>query len=205
MTTFFSVDVETTSTNPFDGHLLSVGIQPVTFNPATLNASLLPDKFYVRIDCYRDLEIEGWFDGTSNSPTYQWWMEQNAEARADSWENTALVRHSAATAAAMMQEWVCEVEPNSRDAIFVANPVSFDKPWVDRLCSETGIISPFHYQSLCLRSMKFGLRHGSAWVSTRDNHDPKIPHHAFHDAYAQALDLLAMLNERDFSEVLNAA
>jgi hypothetical protein len=42
-------------------------------------------------------------------------------------------------------------------------------------------------------------------VSTRDNHDPKIPHHAFHDAYAQALDLLAMLNERDFSEVLNAA
>jgi hypothetical protein len=204
MTTFFSVDVETTSTNPFDGHLLTVGVQPVHFDSATLKTALLPEKFYARIDCNRDLEIEGWFDGTSTSDTYRWWMEQNTEARADSWENTALIRHSAPVVAGMLQEWVCEVEPSDRDRIFVANPVSFDKAWVDRLFSDTGFVNPFHYQSLCLRSMKFGLRVCSQWVSTRDNHSPKIPHHAFHDAYAQALDLVAMLAERDATSVVAA-
>lgn len=195
MTTFFSVDVETSALTPWDGWLLTVGIQPVTF-VAGERAEMHPDRFYVRIDREDELATTGW-DEPGRSDTYAWWCEQSAEAQDEAFRDPNLVRHFPETAAMMIAEFVASVEPDPKQRIFVANPVSFDKMWLDELFASAGIPNPFHYQSLCLRSMKFGLRKGSPWVSTRDNHDPKVPHHAFHDAHAQALDLLAMLTERD--------
>lgn len=195
MTTFFSVDVETSATDPWNGWLLTVGIQPVRHTPG-LGAEMLPDRFYVRIDRHDELVVSGW-DEPGKSDTYEWWTKQNDEAQDEAFRDHSLVRHTPETAALMLAEFVCGVEPEQRERIFVANPVSFDKAWVDELFASTGLPNPFHYQSLCLRSMKFGLRRGSPWGSSRDNHDPKVPHHAFHDAHAQALDLLAMLAERD--------
>lgn len=195
MTTFFNVDVETSALTPWEGWLLTVGIQPVRYTPG-LGAEMLTDRLYVRIDREDELAVSGW-DQPGRSETYAWWCEQNPEAQNEAFRDPNLVRHFPDTAAMMVVEFVASVEPDPKKRIFVANPVSFDKMWVDELFASTGIPNPFHYQSLCLRSMKFGLRPGSDWVSTRDNHSPDVPHHAFHDAHAQARDLLAMLAERD--------
>ena len=195
MTTFFNVDVETSALTPWEGYLLTVGIQPVRYTPH-LGAEMLADRFYVRIDRTDELSFSQW-DEPGRSETYEWWVNQSAAAQDEAFRDLSLVRHDPETAAMMTVEFVAGVEPDPKQRIFVANPVAFDKMWLDELFASTGIANPFHYQSLCLRSMKFGLRPNSAWGSTRDNHDPEIPHHAFHDAHAQALDLLAMLAERD--------
>lgn len=200
MTTFFSVDVETSATDPWNGYLLTVGIQPVRFKDGT--AWLAPERCYVRIDRYEELLATQW-DEPGRSDTYAWWCEQNEEAQNEAFRDHNLVRHEPTTAAMMIVEFVNSLESEQRDRIFVANPVSFDKMWLDQLFVDTGIPNPFHYQSLCLRSMKFGLRKQSLWGASRDNHDPKVPHHAFHDAYAQALDLLNMLAERDNEFVMD--
>lgn len=204
MTTFFSLDVETSGLTPWDGYLLTIGVQPVLFDVETQAPSLSQERFYVRIDRSELLDQYGWTE-PGVSDTYAWWMEQNEEAKREAWLDPDLLRHSAFAAAEMLHRWVVKVEPEQKNRIFVANPVSFDKMWIDALYGETGLMGPFHYQSLCLRSMKFGLRKKSSWGSSRDNHDPKVPHHAFHDAYAQALDLIVMLNERDAMSLVDEA
>ena len=195
MTTFFNVDVETSALTPWDGYLLTVGIQPVHYTPG-LGAAMGEERFYVRIDRNDELAASGWWDG-QGTDTFRWWCDQSAEAQDEAWRDGGLVRHEPETAALMLVEFVNGVEADPKERIFVANPVAFDKMWVDELFASTGITNPFHYQSLCLRSMKFGLREKSPWGGTRDNHEPKVPHHAFHDAHAQALDLLTMIAERD--------
>lgn len=196
MTTFFSVDVETSATDPWNGWLLTIGVQPVRFVPR-VSAEVLSDRFYVRIDRLDELSYSDWYIPKGDATSYEWWTRQGDEAQDEAFRDHNLVRHAPETAALMLAEFVAAVEPEQRQRVFVANPVSFDKPWVDELFSTTGIPNPFHYQSLCLRSMKFGIRKWSPWGEDRDNHDPKVPHHAFHDAHAQALDLLDMLGERD--------
>ena len=71
------------------------------------------------------------------------------------------------------------------------------------LFDETGVPDPFHYRSLCLRSMKFGMRPRSEWGNDREDHKPAIPHHALWDARAQALDLVQMLAERDTTRAVD--
>lgn len=210
MTTFFSVDVETSGLTPWHGSLLTVGIQPVLFkeilvvNEDCPPGIIIPEKFYVRIDCTEELEISrkagGWGNPDNPSTSYGWWIEQNHKAQDEAFRDDSLVRHSRQIAARMIVEFLNEIEPVLTDRIFVANPVSFDKMWLNYLFATTGVNDPFHYQSLCLRSMKFGLRKNSRWVSVRDNHAPLVPHHALHDAYAQAEDLVKMLWERDKKE-----
>lgn len=195
MTTFFSVDVETSATNPFEGYLLTVGIQPVRFDQHTLRVDMAPSSLYVRIDRSWELSQTDW--ETSTSDTRKWWDTQSQLVRDEAWADATLVRHDETMAARMITEYVHEVETDPAQRIFVANPVAFDKAWIDRLYGEVGMDSPFHYRSLCLRSMKFGLRAASAWGSDRENHDPLIAHHALYDAVAQAHDLISMLNERD--------
>lgn len=199
MTTFFSVDVETSATDPWNGWLLTIGIQPIHYVPHQ-EPILLVERLYVRIDRTDELSTTRW-DQPGRSDTYQWWTQQDERAQDEAFRDLTLVRHEPETAAMMVAEFVASLEDDPNHRIFVANPVSFDKPWLDELFAATGIPNPFHYQSLCLRSMKFGLRPKSSWSATRDNHNPTIPHHAFHDAYAQALDLVAMLKERDGSPI----
>lgn len=196
MTTFFSVDVETSALDPWTGHLLTVGIQPVCWTPGA-RPFMTPDKLYVRIDREESLAISGWDNPDNPSDTYQWYMKQESIVADEAWRNPTLVRHDPETAARMIAEFCLEIEADPKERVFVANPVSFDKMWLEELFATTGVTNPFHYQTLCLRSMKFGIRQASPWGMTRDNERPLIPHHAFHDAYAQALDLVAMLAERD--------
>lgn len=201
MTTFFSADVETSALDPWNGSLLTAGIATVRFEADPFHWDLLPHKCYVRIDRTDELRLQAdigtWENTEDPNSTYSWWIKQNDQAQDEAFRDPNLLRHGPVTAARMIAEFVREVEPDPKKRIFVANPVSFDKMWFEELFVTTGIDNPFHYQTLCLRSMKFGLRAGSDWVSTRDNHEPKIAHHAYWDALAQAHDLIAMLEERE--------
>lgn len=192
MTTFFSIDVETSGLTPGVGHLLTVGVQPVQWDGERWACGI---PVYVRIDRAAELETDPhWRDGDD---THDWWAQQSPEARAEAWEDATLLRHDPMTAARILVEHAVGTESHAESRVFVANPVAFDRMWLTTLFDETGIADPFHYRSLCLRSMKYGLRAGSAWGSDRENHTPKLPHHALSDAQAQALDLIAMLAERD--------
>lgn len=185
---FFSVDVETSGLVPGrDGELLTIGVEAVSARGNSLG------EFYVRINPPDDLR------GSS----MEWWAEQSPEVRDEAYENNSLVRHNQWMAASMLAEFVTE-RAEGDDAVFVANPVAFDKAWIDYLFALTCVDNPFHYRSLCLRSMKFGLRPGSEWGSDRENHTPKIPHHALWDAKAQADDLRSMLTERDTVKDISA-
>lgn len=197
MTTFFSVDVETSDTRlgASMAHLLTIGVQPVVWEPRK-TPEMLADRFYVRVDH----PLKGWptMDASeAQTDTHRWWLEQSEEARNEAYADTSLLRHPRHIAAKMLDEFCRDHEADAARRIFVANPVAFDKPWIDLLMAESGIDGTFHYRSLCLRSMKFGLRISSEWGSDRENHQPVIPHHAYWDAKAQALDLIDMLNERD--------
>jgi len=197
MTTFFSCDVETTSTSPLTGDLLTLGIQPIHFYADQL-AIEHPKNLYIRIEQQETLDQDpNWGDADNPASSYGWWIKQNEQAQDEAWRDRTLVRHDLITAAKMVSEFVKEIEQDPKQRIFVANPVSFDKPWFEQMFWMADVEDPFHYQSLCLRSMKFGLRKESPWVMTRDNHEPKIPHHALWDAVAQAYDLISMLGERD--------
>lgn len=198
MTIFFSIDVETSDTDRQRGLLLSVGIQPIKWTPG-MDASLVHLAWYERIDRTEELTRRGWFDGTCKTDTYQWWVQQNDKAQDEAWRDLRLQRFGPSLAAERIINYVDYILSSfgEREAFFVANPVAFDKGWIDDLFSYTHQTNPFHYRSLCLRSMRFGLRKGSNWGSVRDDHPSDIPHHALRDAQAQALDLIDMLKERD--------
>lgn len=200
-TLFFSIDVESSDTDRYLGNLLSVGGQLVVHDKD--GAYLTGDGFYTRIDQTPHLRMNGWFDGSCPTDTYKWWVEQNAVAQDEAWRDLTLHRVPALDAAIDLANWVTELQETfkAKDAFFVANPVAFDKGWIDDLFSQVNmdadVLHPFHYRSLCLRSMRFGLRKGSSWGSERDTHVSKVPHHPLEDAIAQALDLVDMLKERD--------
>jgi hypothetical protein len=191
VTTFFSVDVESSALTPWEGHLLTVGIQIVQPDGS------FGDRLYVRID-RTDLVwlADGRMDGFSED-TGLWWAQQAVDVQGEAFGDPTLLRHTPVTAARMIYEFVVDHEPDDEGRVFVANPVAFDKMWVDSLFAETGVANPFHYRSLCLRSMKFGMRPASAWGDDRTEHRSTVPHHALHDAIAQARDLSDMLAERD--------
>lgn len=182
---FFSVDVETSGFTPATGRLLTVGIHVV--RPTKYGGELMPDSLYVRM-------TRGVVKPDDSSMA--WWAEQDEIVRNEAYADDTLVRHSPIVAARMICEFVANVCPEPEGRVFVANPVAFDKMWMTSLFDEARLIDPFHYRSLCLRSMKFGLNPGSEWGNDRSDHKPLIPHHALSDAHAQALDLCDMLNER---------
>lgn len=201
MTTFFSVDVETSALDPWHGELLTVGIHVVEHDPLTKRTRLSDAHCYVRINRYKELEERSakglWGNEANPNSSFGWWQRQNKAARDDAYADPTLPRLNALNAAEVISAFCVSIQPIAKERVFVANPVSFDHMWLKALFSETGVEDPFHYQSLCLRSMKFGLREGTSWGSERDNALPEIPHHALHDARAQAIDLVNMLIERD--------
>lgn len=198
--TFFSVDVETTHTSPTQGHLLTIGIQIVETRDDRWDSYHLTDSLYCRVD-RTDIYPE-WFQTlTDPASTLSWWLKQNDEAQAEAFREMRLTRHSAGEVADVITDFVVRAQPAPTRRVFVANPVSFDKPWVDALFEEARgpfrPSNPFPHRTLCLRSMRFGLQPGNEWGPERVNHNPAIPHHALSDAIAQAEDLVAMLTERE--------
>lgn len=192
--TFFSVDIETSDARLGRGRIFTIGAVPVSWSPGW-TAELVPDTFYVRLD-YPTL-LDEWRNEPPDTDTYKWWSQQSDRARAEAYEDPDLLRSTPTGALRMLTEFVRTYNLETEPATFVANPVAFDKGFIDELYGTLGMESPFHYRSLCLRSMKFGMRFGSAFGNDREDHAPKIPHHALSDAIAQAHDLISMLNERD--------
>lgn len=195
--TFFSVDVETSALSLARGRLLTIGIVPVRFvrSGGSFVYEMLDGRFYVRIDRADELARDLW--RTDPDSAYSFWSRQDAAVRGEAYEDLSLERVTPERAAFDLQHWTCSIEPHQEQRVFVANPVAFDKMWVDSLFDEVGIDGPFHWRSLCLRSMKFGLTPNSSWGDDREGHEPKIPHHALSDAEAQAYDLIDMLTRRE--------
>ena len=175
MTVFFSVDVETTGTNPVDPthHLTSVGAIVV------YETGLLGPSWYCRID-YPD----EWGEGTR-----EWWLSQNKAAKQEQFTTD---RADPKLSAIQFVQWVESQVAEDEEAIFVANPATFDYAWVLRWLTVFGIQSPFHYRTMCLRSADWGRNPGQ-WGLPRDGHKSVILHHALADAQAQAMDLVDLL------------
>lgn len=191
---FFSVDVETSGLNPWNGELLTVGV-------AIVNASDPRDPYITNGSFYqRHLVVltDEWYDESlpTENETCLWWRQQDKYVKEEAYLETGLKRLSTDELALMLSDWVIEKEPDYNQRFFVANPVGFDKMWIDWLFEAAKMPNPFHYRALCLRSMKYGrtsLTGDLTYGSERANHKPEIPHHAFYDAYAQAEDLVVML------------
>lgn len=188
MSTFFSVDVETSSTNPFTGELLTVGVVAVD-KGGTVLADL-----YVRLDPLNGIE---WDEDTKT-----WWESQEIDVRMEAYEDEDLVRLYPHQAARMIREFVHKhgtVEDGSNENVFVANPVSFDYPWIVKMFTQSNVPNPFGYRTLCLRSAAWAGN--GLWGGKRDTNKPRCPHHALSDAHAQALDLITLIAGPEAAEV----
>lgn len=204
-TMFFSVDVETTHTDPRLGKLLSIGIQPVFWQQGE-EAQLVSTQFYMRVD--QTAHYPEWFATlTDPASTLSWWLKQDNAVQDEAFRDLTQERFHPIEVATQMAEFVDEVcdaqgvDIPLKHRVFCANPVVFDKAWVDALWNEAvesmGLLTfeyPFHYRALCLRSMGFGLRLGDGWDTWGRTHQADLPHHALSDAWAQARDLKEMLD-----------
>jgi len=173
VTTFYSVDVETTGLNPHnrDHQLATVGAIAVS------DLGLIGESWYARLR-FRD----SWEDGTR-----EWWLQQNDVALTEMLDGN---RMRPSSAAALFADWV--ESTSDGHAVFVANPATFDHSWIQRWMTAANVTMPFDYRTLCLRGADWG-RNPGPWGLERNGHKSLIPHHALFDAQAQALDLLDLL------------
>lgn len=191
--TFFVIDVETSCLNPFepDPMLFTVGAVAVSQG----GNILYNDVFYQRIHNTPDLPVE-WFDWTlpTKNPTCEWWRQQNLEAVREAWLDRSLERFPMMKVAADLDAWVVHIEPDPSQRFVTANPSYFDKMWIEWMYTVEGLQSPFHYRTLCLRSMHFGIDDGDEFGKSREGHKPEVEHIALHDAIAEARDLQDMID-----------
>lgn len=202
-TMFFSVDVETTHTDPISGMVLTIGIQPVIWLP---NRPAIIDEhksLYLRIDQTR--WYSDWFTTlTDPNSTLSWWLRQDEAVQNEAFRDTTLPRCDEFTAVTQIASYVDNVANGitPKNRVFAANPVTFDRAWIDSLWTNVRFSKdateippmPFHYRSLCLRSMAFALRMREGWDTWGRTNSPEMPHHALSDAQAQARDLKEMLD-----------
>lgn len=192
-TLFVSVDVETTGPSPVVADLLTLGACAVTEGGEVLESSAL----YLRLHYDR---AKRW-----DKATHTWWEQQDETVRHEAYGNnrtglqpTMLPKD----AALVLSGWLTQhqVKQQAEDLCFVAHPAGFDWQFVNALCWEHLGSNPFGYRSLCLRSMGFGLSDRPWGEDRTDDSDlyvpSKVPHHALHDAVAQAHQLSRMLKLR---------
>lgn len=181
MTVYFSVDVETSGLNVFREDLLSVGV------------AVVKD---LKIKAAKQYNIEYPYIVWDES-TQEWWNERPNilglnRVRLQS-------KYEVATQLENLVEEFCE---KKKDRVFVANPTSFDFPWIQHLFHTTKIENPFSRKHLDLRSMCYGLKHELPWGEDRESWDefyvkPDVEHFAMDDALAQARTLIKMLEFRN--------
>lgn len=198
---FFVVDVETSGLTPWTGELLSVGIVPVTeFGEIEPD---IENHFYSRV-VYQGANIH-YISEENMTPTQKWWLEQDYVVRDEAWNGyprTHLYKLRNA-----INEYVERIEPDKSKRFIAANPVAFDKMWLESVyAQEYNKLWPFHYRCLCLRSMRYGLEfEETEYGSAKGAQESQVPHHAYHDALAEAYDLkhLIELKERYIEEILS--
>jgi len=187
---FFVVDVETSNLSPWhpDGYLLSVGIVPVT----QTGDIRYKDYFYGKLQA--DLPPE-WYDDDlpTKNETLIWWRQQDIAAQDEAYR-AIKARGTLSDIALQITTYVEEIEPDKSQRYIAANPVAFDKMWMEYLFGVTRQEFPFHYRCLCLRSMKFGITDEPEFGSDRSGHEPDFPHVAWSDAFAEAKDLQDMID-----------
>lgn len=183
---FFVVDIESSGLTPWTGSLLTIGAVPVS-----TMGELLPDRLFLAVE-----------PGLLSDPdTMAWWDKQSEIARNEAFapgEHRWTLKETANVLAA----WV-ETISGDETAYFVAHPASFDWMWMEFLFSTTGVKSPFHYRTLCVRSMEYGMdlangherTYGGSRVRERDV-KPQVPHSAASDAVAEAINFARRLRER---------
>lgn len=185
--TYFSVDVETTATVVRPRGLLSVGVKVVNHDLSE------GPEFYSTI----------WYpEGLSwDEATLKWWMQQDVSIYEAARPEFPQEHYSPEGVAFNLQMFVLENTAADTLPIFVANPASFDKPWIDHLYDSTHLANPFSHRALCLRSMHFGLVSEIEWGASRETWErfsfpSEMPHHALYDAKAQAKELITLMVAR---------
>ena len=180
MTVYVVVDVETVDTKPGPWSLISIGAEIVgtgedeCVDGATFYSAVSRDFFQV------------------DPATWKWWSEQEPETIKAAFfggRGSSLVAHE-------FREWVVKMALGS-DAYFAAAPVTFDYAHVQEWLAQEEVEDPFHYRTLDVRSLAFGLSGDtfeSAWGEYRV--EPTWPHHALSDASALASTLRQLLAAR---------
>lgn len=197
---YIVVDVETTGLNPAHDRILSLGAVAVAYDGKI--ATIDRDFFYHRLDQREWIEETSWYETILNpQSTLSWWMKQSFEAQREAWRAPSFFgAKPQAFVLDHFTQWVnnARVHHHAYDKpVFTANPVSFDKPFVDQMFWTHDKPNPFDYRTLCLRSMAFRGKENEPWGTHLRANKPLVPHHAFFDAYAEAQDLVDLLNDRD--------
>jgi hypothetical protein len=193
---FFVIDFETSALNPWDGFPLTVGIVPVNhFGDIIAESAHLYVEFPIR-------QEPDWHMPANLTETEQFWLSlKNSEIESDNIAfESAWYRDNGdiiwGDCMSQIEEFFAYIEPDPKKRFLCANPIAFDKMWMDYQFSDWSRENPYHYRSLCLRSMRYGLQYGEnpEFGSSREDHEPVIPHHALHDARAEAQDLKQLMN-----------
>lgn len=185
MTVFISLDVETTGPAPGTGELCTIGA--VAFDEHTLED--VGGEFYTRLRP----EGTGW--GWEES-TAKWWMEQDHEVRNEAMGDGP-DRVPAHGALASLAAWAASL---GEEVTVAAHPACFDWAWINVYMWRHLGRNPLGYRALCLRSMGYGMSDLDWGADRTDDADlyvaSEVPHHALHDAKAQAEQLKRMLRLR---------
>lgn len=174
---FYVVDIETGCTVPTPGALLTVGI-------CMVEKDSILDQLYFHV---------AYDQNTFDQNTSKWWEEQGDLAKNEAF-NWSLDRLHPVSAAAKIFQFV-DSNSEKDQSFFVASPASFDYPWINQLFHFTGVNDPFSHRTLCLRSMRYGVFGGEFGNKRGEEHKPEVPHHALHDARAEAEDLIYLLEK----------
>jgi len=190
---FFVVDVETSGLNPWNGQLLTVGICPVTEEAEVLyEETLYIELMHSKLDP-REAKKKGY----SVSDTYEFWLGQEDSVIDAAFNGTDKITKG--LACTQIQLYMEALAPEYSQRFLAANPVKFDAMWLEYLFASCERDNPYHYRGLCLRSMRFGLDDDPTFGSVKGDHESKIPHHALHDAIAEANDLSKMITKKRLS------
>lgn len=138
----FSVDIETTGTNPENNAIMQIGAAAFDFD-----RGLIGPTFCVNMT----MPGNRYWDEDTRS----WWMKQSPET----FDSVTVNPVPPAVGIRMFADWVCQHSSAIKEPVMIAKPTSFERPFIQSYCAEYGVKNPFHYRAdLCLNSFIRGLR-----------------------------------------------
>lgn len=196
---FFVVDVETTGLTPWTGNLLTVAIVPVSEEGDIVEE----DFYYRRLNHHAvDPRIIQELRPEDLTDTHKFWLDQEPSTIDEAYNKAP--RISGIMMRQEISRYVSRIEPDKSKRFLAANPAAFDKMWLESLYGPNYNEEwPFHYRNLCLRSFRYGLEVSNVYGSSKGAQESEVPHHALHDAIAEARDLVYLLNlKRRIHEII---
>lgn len=194
--TFFVSDVETTGLEPGgDGELATIGI--VALN----DKGQIIDSWYDRVGPENTIVGRKW-----DPATRDWWHERSIESEegAQAYEEVMYPKPTKIEDAAdAFYEWVLATaeRDEKRYRIFLSSPIQMDFLWLERLVSfsrrrEHDWGSLFTHRTMCVRTAMWAIEPTAEAHASMRWSEPKIPHHALHDATGSALDFAEVMRRR---------